>query len=303
MLVSLAYLPPWSIGLLAALVAVLLGYRLFLLEEMVRGRMARRVQAVTSEESPLRERSAGEERLLAAGLDWGQQAESRFLLLRFACALVAFLLVGAWMPLVLGLAVTLAAFMAPAWYIDSRGRARIRAIEGELPMALGRIASLVEIQPDIAQVLSITADSLAVGGTGPLADELRRTVADYRNQGIEALQHLERRAATPGLANLAAALRVYATAGGEFAPVLSAAADRAGQLAAGRNEAISRAGGARMTAILIPCLLAFVGLFVLRDPQVRAFYTSLPGQVLALLVIGAMAAGYQVIEGMVEGVA
>jgi len=298
MLVSLAYLPPWSIGLLAALVAVLLGYRLFLLEEMVRGRMARRVQAVIGEQSPLRERSAGEERLLAAGLDWGQQAESRFLLLRFACALVAFLLVGAWMPLVLGLAVTLAAFMAPAWYIDSRGRARVRAIEGELPMALGRIASLVEIQPDIAQVLSITADSLAVGGTGPLADELRRTVADYRNQGIEALQHLERRAATP-----AAALRVYATAGGEFAPVLSAAADRAGQLAAGRNEAISRAGGARMTAILIPCLLAFVGLFVLRDPQVRAFYTSLPGQVLALLVIGAMAAGYQVIEGMVEGVA
>ena len=294
--------PAWIVGALAALAVGLLGYYLFIAENIAKDRLARSLQRVTHEEPLLKERSDRGQELLAAGLDLGENAETKFTLIRLGLAGVTFILVGATIPPIMALAAVGVAFMAPAWYVAGRKRSRAQAMDRELPDALGRIAGLLEIQPDIAQVLALTADSLSVGGRSPLADELRRTAAEFRSRGEEALRDLERRAPTPGLASLAAALRIYAQAGGQFSAVMSAAADRASALWAGRNEGLAKAGSALMAAKIIPGMLAFVGFFTLRDPDVQHFYRSGFGQILAVVVIGAMIYGYLMIRSMVDEV-
>jgi tight adherence protein B len=243
-------------------------------------------------------------KMLAAGWDWGENAEAKLYGLMAVLGFVV--LVGGTLlnmpPLLALFAAALAAY-APRWYLDNRERNRAIAIDKDLPLALGRIAGLLGIQPDVAQVLTLTANSISPGRETVLAEELRRTAAQIRSSGEEAgLRALEQRSPSPSLSQVAVSLRIYSRAGGEFSQVMAAAADRAREIIDGRNAAQAKAGEAAIAARALPLLLLGGTVFLAQDPQFAAFYRSTLGQIIIAGVIAMMIFGYITIQKMIEEV-
>ncbi len=242
------------------------------------------------------------EELEEAGLS---MSPASFNLLRLAGAALGLLVIPALnLPFLLGVGLAGAAWWGSRAWLRSRASGRGREMDKELPTALARIAALVDIERDMPGLLLAVAEGLAA--TNPasaLAAELRRTASDLRSRGPAALSDLEARAPSPSVATLAFNLRVFLESGGEQAKLMAEAADRMQRLLAGRNLAQAKAASALTLARLFPLLLVGVSLFTFQDPQIGAFYRSLPGQVLLLLIAGVMALGYVFIRKMVEDVA
>ncbi len=300
--------PPWLIGGLVTIAVALLLYHLILERQVMASRhkkaLARAMgegQEVVFEDEQL---SPLERKMLGAGWDWGEHAELK--LYGLMVALGFGVLVGGTLldmpPLLTLFAAGLAAY-APRWYLDNREKGRARAIDRELPLALTRMAGLLKIQPDVAQVLTLTANSISPGRETVLTKELRRTAAQMRSLGAEAgLRALERRSPSPSLANLAFSLRIYAGAGGEFAGVMAGAAARAREVVDGYNAAQAKAGEATIAARALPLMLLGGTIFLAQDPQFAAFYRSAIGQIIVAVVIVMMIFGYITIQRMVEEV-
>ena len=98
-------------------------------------------------------------------------------------------------------------------------------------------------------------------------------------------------------------LRVFMEAGGEQSKLMADAAGRMRRLIEGRNAARAKASSALTLAKMFPLLLVGVSIFTFQDPDIGAFYRSIPGQVLLLLIAGMMVMGYRSIQKMVENVA
>jgi tight adherence protein B len=300
--------PPWLIGGLVAIAMGLLLYHLVLERQVMAGRHEKALARAmgTGEEVVFADErlTPMERKMLAAGWDWGDNAEIKLYGLMAVLGFVV--LVGGTLlnmpPLLALFAAALAAY-APRWYLENRERNRAIAIEKDLPLALSRMAGLLGIQPDVAQVLTITANSISPGRETVLAEELRRTAAQMRSTGAEAgLRALEQRSPSPSLAQLAVSLRIYADAGGEFSNVMSSAADRTREIIDGRNAAQAKAGEAAIAARALPLLLLGGTVFLAQDPQFAAFYRSTLGQVIIAVVIGMMIFGYITIQKMIEEV-
>ena len=155
--------------------------------------------------------------------------------------------------------------------------------------------------PDL--LLAVADGLAATNPTSALAADLRRTGSDLRSRGPVALSDLEARVPSPAVGTLGFNLRVFLESGGEQGKLLAEAADRMQRLIQGRNLARAKAASALTLAKLFPLMLVGVSLFTFQDPQIGAFYRSLVGQVLLLIIAGAMALGYMVIKKMVENVA
>ena len=300
--------PPWLIGGLVTIAMGLLLYHLVLERQVMAGRHEKALARAmgTGEEVVFADErlTPMERKMLAAGWDWGDNAEIKLYGLMAVLGFVV--LVGGTLlnmpPLLALFAAALAAY-APRWYLENRERNRAIAIEKDLPLALSRMAGLLGIQPDVAQVLTITANSISPGRETVLAEELRRTAAQMRSSGAEAgLRALEQRSPSPSLAQLAVSLRIYADAGGEFSNVMSGAADRTREIIDGRNAAQAKAGEAAIAARALPLLLLGGTVFLAQDPQFAAFYRSTLGQVIIAVVIGMMIFGYITIQKMIEEV-
>lgn len=300
--------PPWLIGGLVAIAMGLLLYHLVLERQVMAGRHEKALARAmgTGEEVVFADErlTPMERKMLAAGWDWGENAEIKLYGLMAVLGFVV--LVGGTLlnmpPLLTLFAAALAAY-APRWYLENRERNRAIAIEKDLPLALSRMAGLLGIQPDAAQVLTITANSISPGRETVLAEELRRTAAQMRSSGAEAgLRALEQRSPSPSLAQLAVSLRIYADAGGEFSNVMSGAADRTRQIIDGRNAAVAKAGEAAIAARALPLLLLGGTVFLAQDPQFAAFYRSTLGQIIIAVVIGMMIFGYITIQRMIKEV-
>jgi tight adherence protein B len=300
--------PPWLIGGLVTIAVGLLLYHLVLERQVMAGRHEKALARAmgTGEEVVFADErlTPMERKMLAAGWDWGDNAEIKLYGLMAVLGFVV--LVGGTLlnmpPLLALFAAALAAY-APRWYLENRERNRAIAIEKDLPLALSRMAGLLGIQPDVAQVLTITANSISPGRETVLAEELRRTAAQMRSSGAEAgLRTLEQRSPSPSLAQLAVSLRIYADAGGEFSNVMSSAADRTREIIDGRNAAQAKAGEAAIAARALPLLLLGGTVFLAQDPQFAAFYRSTLGQVIIAVVIGMMIFGYITIQKMIEEV-
>lgn len=308
--------PPWLIGGLVTIAMGLLLYHLVLERQVMAGRHEKALaRAMGTGEDVLfddERLTPMERKMLAAGWDWGENAEIKLYGLMAVLGFVV--LVGGTLlnmpPLLTLFAAALAAY-APRWYLENRERNRAIAIEKDLPLALSRMAGLLGIQPDVAQVLTITANSISPGRAlrlrsgqeTVLAEELRRTAAQMRSTGAEAgLRALEQRSPSPSLAQLAVSLRIYADAGGEFSNVMSGAADRTREIIDGRNAAQAKAGEAAIAARALPLLLLGGTIFLAQDPQFAAFYRSTLGQIIIAVVIGMMIFGYITIQRMIEEV-
>jgi len=299
--------PPVIIALLAAvwvgwLVWEMAGRKLFFA-----GRARKRAAEILRGDAALEEtpRSPLERELLAAGLDLGENARTKFVLLQVGLAAVAYLLMcGFNMPPIVALVGAGLAFWAPRSYVAGRAKGRGRKIDEEMPAALTRIASLITLQPDPVELLAQVADTLRAANPGSLlARELRITVAQARTVGAEtALRDLEARAPSTSLSSLAFSLRTYAKAGGAYADALIQAAERSRAIIAGRNRAQAKAAEATLAAKAIPLLLLGMSIFLLQDPMFRQFYATFLGQVILGGAVAAMVYGYTLIKSMVEEV-
>jgi len=300
--------PPWLIGGLVTIATGLLLYHLVLERQVMASRHEKALaRAMGQDDEDLFDEeklSPIERKMLAAGWDWGDNARVKLYGLMAALGF-GVLVTGALLslpPILTLFAAGLAAY-APRWYLDNREKSRGIAIEKDLPLALSRMAGLLGIQPDVAQVLTLTANSLSPERETVLAGELRRTVAQMRSLGDDAaLRALERRSPSPSLAQLAVALRIYAKAGGEFSRVMAEAADHAREIIDGRNAAVAKAGEAAVAAKALPLLLLGGTIFLAQDPQFAAFYRSTLGQIIVAVVIGMMIFGYITIQRMIDEV-
>lgn len=300
--------PPITIALLAAIWAGWMVWELAGRRALFTSQARKRAAEVLRGDASLEDlapRSAVERDLLAAGFNWGEGAQTRFTLLRLGLAAVAYVLMSLFhVPPIVSLVAAGLAFWFPRSTIAGRAQGRGRKIDEEMPTALTRVAALITLQPDPIELLAQVADTLRAANPGSLlATELRGAVAQARSTGADAaLQDLEARAPSAALASMAFSLRTYAQAGGGYADALIEAASRARVILAGRNRARSKAAEATTAAKAIPLLLLAVGVILFQDPMFRQFYLTFAGQMVVVIVVGAMLFGYMQIKSMVEDV-
>jgi Flp pilus assembly protein TadB len=208
------------------------------------------------------------------------------------------------LPPLLGIGLAVAAWWGSRAWLRGRAAGRGREMDKELPTALARIAALVDIEKDMPSLLLAVAEGLAATNpASPLAAELRHTATDLRSRGPVALSDLEARAPSAAVSTMAFNLRVFLESGGEQAKLMAEAAERMQRLLQGRNMARAKAASALTLAKTFPFLLLGVSFFTFQDPEIGAFYRSLIGQALLLVIGGVMLFGYWFIKKMVEDVA
>jgi len=300
------------LGVLFALLTVLILYRLIIVPGLLASRREKQFAVMTGQagttgaETPRAPKTL-RGRLLAAGVNLGEEAELVFYLMSatfavLAAALAFFL----GLPLLIALLAGAAGFMLPRVWLSGQEKKRAREIDAELPGALGDLVAILRVQPDVFEALRQTAEILDAGGgkKSHLAQEFRWTVEDRAALGIEkALKALEERSPSDALASLAFTLSVYARTGGQFIKPLEAQAHAIRETLEARNAARAEGADAMLSAKAVPILLALVLIGLMQDPRFGAFYRSFAGQVILLFGIAAMAAGYWMMQCMVEEVA
>jgi Flp pilus assembly protein TadB len=119
-----------------------------------------------------------------------------------------------------------------------------------------------------------------------------------------ALRDLEKRSPTPSIAHLAFALRRYAERGtsGTFGTAMNQATSRLVRILSARAKARAKASDSRISVYSILGVLLFVYVFFLQDPSVKQEVSNPLIQIVLLVLIGWMALGLQVIQGMIDSV-
>lgn len=298
-------LPAWAVAALAGIWIALALWQLVGRRAVIRSRDAARLERVTAtDEGGLAQaapRPGLADELHQAGLSL---SPTTFTLLRLAGAVAALAVVPAFgFPFLVGLGAAALIWTGSRSWVRGKAQGRGRAMDREMPIALSRIAALLDIEKDMPTLLLAVADGLtATNPKSALAEELRRTGAALRTQGVAALADLEARAPSPAVATLAFNLRVFLEAGGEHTALMRQSAARMQRLLETRNQAQTKAAGAMMVARVLPLLLVGVSLFSMRDPQIRAFYYTFFGQALLVAIGGLMLFGYVLMKKMVEDV-
>lgn len=300
-----ADIPPWAFGLLASTLVGWVLWHYVIKRGITRSRIRRDIDQLLAERS-LENGEGGkslETQLLAAGIDLGEGAETKFRLLSLGLAVVTAVLILAFgLPALLAFALGVAAYVAPGYWLNNREKARARAIDDDMPAAYTRIASILTTQPNIAEMLHEVAETLSVvDPNNVLAQELRRTAMDVKTRGAQtALKALEQRAPTQSLASLALQLQIFEETGGQFIEGLIASAERSRTIIKGRNKARSKAGEAMLAVKVLPALLVFVSMGMSKDPGFSRFYGTAIGQIVLVAVGAMMFFGYTMAKSIVE---
>lgn len=297
-------IPVWLVAGIGGIWAALLLWQLVGRRVIETSRDRARLAQITStgEEVTPAPKTNLEQELEQAGVNL---SPASFNLIRIVGAIAVVLIALAFnLPPLLGIGGAVAIWLGSRSWLRGKAENRGRKMEEELPMALSRIAALVDIEKDMPSLLTTVAESLtATNPNSPLAVELRRTAGDLRSRGTIALADLEARAPSASVATMAFNLRVFLESGGEQSKLMADAAGRMQRLIEGRNAARSQAASALTLAKMFPLLLVGVSIFTFQDPAIGAFYRSVPGQALLLIIAGMMALGYRSIKKMVENVA
>jgi len=299
-------IPAWFFGLLAAGLVGWVLWNYVIKRDIARSRIKRDIDHYLLTQVPEDDAQAGnklEVQLLAAGLDLGENAAMKFNLVRLGLAAVATVLaLSLGLPGLIALVAGVAAYLAPQWWLNSREKGQAQAIDRDMPTAYTRIASILNTQPNVGEMLREVAETLSVEDpNNALVLELRRTSMDIKTRGAQtALKALEERAPTPSLASLALQLRIFEETGGQFTDNLAAAAERSRAIIQGRNKARSKAAEAMMAIKMLPLLLVFVTIGLSNDPEFAYFYSTTLGQIVLVGVGTMMFLGYNVAQSIVS---
>ena len=313
---------PWLIALLTAILVVVIVYQLTLGLRLTRSHRAAQLDQIAggapresagsttstapealSLDSP-REPGSLKDRLRAAGLNLGENAEVGWTLLRVTVGvLVAATVLILGLPPLLALVAAGGGYMLPQMWLAGETTRRAHAIERELPDALSDLIALQRVTPSIRNALEDTRALLVkTNAQSPLAQELQWTLEDLPSGEEEAFRRLALRAATPALAMLAFALAVFVRSGGDYLSALEAQARGIRQTLEARGSARAEAADAMLTVKVIPAILAVILVMFMQDPFFRSFYFTFGGQLVLLGVLGSMVIGYTVVQSIVSEV-
>jgi len=222
--------------------------------------------------------------------------------LNILAAIGAMLLMWSFLPGVPAMAAGILVYYAPNAWLNDKIKNRGREIDLVLPLAMTRISASLSAGRSVSETLDDVANTLDLEGKNPLSPELKLCAAELRTkERTEALMNLASRSPSMSLANLAYLIEGYMDAGGgKYSEIFSKSIDRIQDVLNARNRTRSKAGDAMLSAKIIPGVLVVVLAFLAQSPSTQASLRSLPVQIVLGLTIGLMAAGYMVMNSMVQ---
>ena len=250
--------------------------------------------------SALREKRSGEILglgQLLAGREWAAKATldldqadlhlrvGEYAALRVAMALLFFVLAFVLVPsrpiaMVIGMALGVVGFLAPAFFVTYRKRKRLSKLETQLEEALTLTANSLKAGFGLLQSLEMAAQQLK----HPIATELRRTLHDINigSSTEAALAAFGERASSNDLDIVITAILIQRTVGGNLAEILDTVANTMRERARIRGHIKAVTSQQRVTGYVLGALpIAVMGLlFVVASDYMTPLFTTLGGQVL-----------------------
>jgi tight adherence protein B len=208
-----------------------------------------------------------------------------FVALRVGMALLFFALVFVLIPsrpvaVVIGLALGVVGFQAPAFFVRRRKRNRLNKLEMQLEEALTMTANSLKAGFGLLQSLELAAQQLE----HPIATELRRTLHDINvgSSTEDALLALSERASSYDLDIVVTAILIQRSVGGNLAEILETVANTMRERARIRGHVKAVTSQQRLTGYILGIMpVAVMGLlFLVASEYMTPLFTTLAGQVL-----------------------
>ncbi len=302
---------PLFIALSMGILVFLLGLGRHQQNAVVSQDAQRTIEKKQIESLPQVDPTSAEYRLAAAGLR-SAHPKLMWIVLHYAppiTAFVAVLLTG--FPIAVGVAAAVLGYLIPRRWIEGQIKGRGRRIDQELPMTYVRLSSILRANPDVAQALLETANSIEIergGSVTPLSGELRLTASEMLTKTIgreSALQRLQRRAPSTSLSNLGLLLeRLSQTAAGashsRFFAAFESASQNVQAIIEARETARSKASMALRSAQIIPVMLIIMTVSLMNSPTTRESFASPIVQMVMALAVVLMFIGYTFMSDMVR---
>ena len=208
-----------------------------------------------------------------------------FVALRVAMALLLFALVFMLIPsrpaaVVIGMALGVVGFHAPAFFVRHRKRSRLNKLESQLEEALTMTANSLKAGFGLLQSLELAAQQLE----HPISTELQRTLHDINigSSTEDALLAFSERATSYDLDIVITAILIQRSVGGNLAEILDTVAHTMRERARIRGHIKAVTAQQRMTGYILgalPIAIMFLLFLVSRD-YITPLFTTVAGQVL-----------------------
>ena len=199
-------------------------------------------------------------------------------LLLFALALV--LIPSRPVAVVIGIALGVVGFLAPAFFVRFRKQKRLDKLESQVEEALTLAANSLKGGFGLLQSLELAAQQLE----HPISTELRRTLHDINvgSSTEDALLAFSERASSYDLDIVITAILIQRSVGGNLAEILDTVAHTMRERARIRGHVKSVTASQRMTGYVLGGLpFAVMGmLFLVASDYMSPLFTTLAGQVL-----------------------
>ena len=296
------------IASLIGLAAFGLAYNLLYRRQVLRREAEKRMAAAYAFQptGPAVDPRSPEYRLAAAGLPTRNPQLAWQLLHYGPAAATLIITAGVGMTPLVALGATLVCLAAPRQWLEDRINGRGRRLEADLPQVYVELLAILRANPDVAAALSEVADGLErEKGPNPMSAELRQTALEAAVAHVgreQAVQNLQRRAASVSLANLGLLLERFiqtgAGSGGAFFEAFVAGAGNVQSILEARQKAQAKAAEQMQSARIVPALLAVTLMFFMGDITFRASF-QLP--IVQMALAGAavvMYLGYVVMSDM-----
>ena len=231
--------------------------------------------------------SLGREWAAKAALDLDQAdlhlRVGEYVALRVGMALIFFALSFVLVPsrpvaMVIGIALGVVGFLAPAFFARYRKRSRLNKLERQLEETLTMTANSLKAGFGLLQSLEMAAQQLE----HPIATELRRTLHDINigSSTEDALLALSERAASYDLDIVVTAILIQRSVGGNLAEILDTVAHTMRERARIRGHIKAVTSQQRLTGYILGALpIAVMGLlFLVATEYMTPLFTTLAGQ-------------------------
>jgi len=251
---------------------------------------------------PARRGQRVEEKLDTIGV---RMSATTFALLRLVVGVVLLILaLVAQVPVGFALVLGAVGSFLPLWWLGWEIDRQARLLAQELPGAAEDIAGALRVQRSVRPALQDVSAALKRVNPGSLlAREFDRVLVDTEAAGgaIEVgLQRLQERARNQDLVRLAGTLLVFQRAGPDMLDILASKATETRANLEMRAEIQTSLSEQRFLMQITPLLAVGAYFFLSSDPLVHQFQRSLAGQILILLVAGAMGLGYLIVQSMIQ---
>jgi tight adherence protein B len=210
-----------------------------------------------------------------------------YVALRVSLALLFFALAFVLSPsrtvaMVIGSALGVIGFLAPAFYVRFRKKRRLNKLESQLEEALTMSANSLKAGFGLLQSLELAAQQLE----HPIATELRRTLHDINvgSSTEDALLALSERAASYDLDIVITAILIQRSVGGNLAEILETVAHTMRERARIRGHIRAVTSQQRLTGYVLGAMpIAVMGLlFLVASAYMTPLFTTLAGQVMLI---------------------